>query len=93
MGPLFVGLYGLYVLMVGAHDNAHTLVSYVQTDGPPFITWLGAIIVLSVLHSNDNTRPIVAPFATLLIIAFALKNWPTISTQTKELYSMAGVKL
>lgn len=91
MNALIVGVYGLYLILVGFNGNAGTLADKVQDDAPKFLPWVIAIFVLAFLHgSGEAGRKVTGPFLFLLILTFVLKRFDTLQAQTKQLWDMAA---
>jgi len=87
MTSLFIGLYGLYLIMVGVQGNASTLISEVESDAPQFLPWLLAIVALAFLNEFESTKKFVKPFAALIVLNFFLKNFGTIKQQVSSIYN------
>ncbi|MDE2021080.1 MAG: hypothetical protein KGJ13_12150 [Patescibacteria group bacterium] len=85
MGTSFiVGVYGLYILLVGFNGNADKLISEVKTE-KGFIPWLIAISVLAGLNGIPETKPIVKPFIVLALITLVLEKFPVLKAQGEAL--------
>lgn len=91
MTSLFIGLYGVYLLLVGVRGNSGELLDATNRDLPGYIPWLFSIIAIAVLSENETTKGLVRPFIVLLILNFALMNWDTIESEVKKIYNMSGV--
>lgn len=89
MTSLFVGLYGVYLLIVGARGNVSQLMANLGQDGPGYIPWLFAIIMIALLNESEVTAPLVKPFVFLVILTFVLRNFPTIEKQVSEIYNLS----
>lgn len=89
MTSLFVGLYGLYLLIVGSRGNVNALMNKLGADGRGYIPWLFAIIMIALLNESEVTAPLVKPFVFLLILTFVLRNFGTIETQVSEIYNLS----
>lgn len=89
MNALIIGLYGIFVFMVGISGNSESLLKEVKQDAPGFLPWALSIGVLAVLNEFPQTEKIVAPFIGLLILAFVLRNFETLKKQFNDLSSMA----
>ena len=90
MAALIIGLYGIYLLMVGVSGNAKTLQQYASADAPGFLPWAISLGVLAVIYEIPETKRLAFPFILLLAITFVVKNFETLQTQFKDLYSMAA---
>ena len=91
MDGLTIGVYGLYLILVGLKGNAGQLAGKIQTDAPKFLPWIIAIFVLAFINgSSEAGRRITGPFIALLIIAFVVKRFPTLQDQTKQLWDMSA---
>lgn len=91
MNGLIIGVYGLYLVLVGVNGNAGSLVGKVQADAPKFLPWIIAIFVLAFLHgSSDTGKKITTPFLLLLILSFVLKRFDTLKSQSEQLWNMAA---
>lgn len=91
MGGLTIGVYGLYLILVGLNGNAGQLSTKIQADAPKFLPWMIAIVVLAFINSSSETgRKITGPFILLLMVAFVVKRFPTLQQQTVSLWNMAN---
>lgn len=90
MTGLFIGLYGLYLVIVGVRGNAGALLDLLGQDAPKFIPWILAIVGIAVLSEFESTKPMVKPFIGLLVLNFALVNYETIETQVSQLYNLSN---
>lgn len=89
MDAFIIGLYGLYLILVGVNGNSGALVSTAKKDLPGFLPWLIALAVLAALYENDTTRPVAKPFLFLAILAFVLKNQDSLKQQMGYIYDKA----
>lgn len=89
MNALIIGLYGIFLLMVGASGNSAALSQMGREDAPGFLPWAISIGVLAVMSQNEYTAKIAKPFIVLLVLGFVLKNYANLETQFKTLYSTA----
>lgn len=92
MTGLFIGVYALYLIVVGVEGNASALLSSLQKDMHGYLPWLFAIIMIALLAQNETTEKMVKPFIALLILNFVLRNAKKIESQIKEIYSMNGAQ-
>lgn len=92
MTSLFLGLYGIYLIAVGAQGNAATLAQMLGEDSPRYVPWLLAIIAIAVLSQYETTEKLVKPFILLLVLNFVLMNFDTIRSEISKIYqsSMTG---
>lgn len=91
MNGLIVGVYGLYLILVGFNGNASSLAGKVQDDAPKFLPWVIAIFVLAFLHGSSETgRKVTGPFIALLVLSFVLNRFSTLQAQTKQLWDMGA---
>ncbi len=79
-----IGLYGIYLLFVGANKNAAALKTQISADVKGFMPWAIAIVVLAALMRSDTLRPVVKPFIALAVLAFVLKNYPQLVSQLNQ---------
>jgi hypothetical protein len=79
-----IGLYGIYLIFVGYKGNQNELFQALSTDGPGFVPWLISVVVLGTMYRSDTLRPVVKPFIALAILAFVLRNWNTLKSQTQS---------
>lgn len=79
-----IGLYGLYLVFVGYKGNQSTLFQMVSQDGPGFLPWLIAVVVLGTMYRSDTLKPVVKPFIALLLLTFVLKNFNQLRSQLKQ---------
>lgn len=89
MNVLAIGLYGIYALLVGINGKSGALIDNLKSDAPGFLPWAISIGVLAIANEIPSTQKIVAPFMTLLIIAFVLRNFDTLKSQFAALSSAA----
>lgn len=89
MNGLVIGLYAVFLLMVGFNGNSDELIKKLRNDAPGFLPWAVSLGVLAVAYDNKNTRPVAEPFIFLLILTFVVKNFGTLESQAKQIYSMA----
>jgi hypothetical protein len=82
---LVLGGYGVFILAVVIAGNSVKLTDKAKEDGPHFLPWLIAVVLLTLLASNDNTKAAAAPLTFLLIINVLLRNWSTIKQQFSTL--------
>ena len=91
MNGITIGIYGLYLVLVGLNGNAGQLAGKVQDDAPKFLPWVVAIVVLAFVNSSSEAgRKVTGPFIALLIIAFVLKRFDTLKDQSTQLWNMAA---
>lgn len=90
MPALIIGLYGIYLLMVGVGGNSKTLLQYASADAPGFLPWAISLGVLATINEIPATKKLAAPFLLLLAISFIVKNFEILQSQFRELYSMAA---
>lgn len=89
MNGLVIGLYGVYLMLVGFAGNSTKLKDYAVADAPGYLPWAVSLGVLAALYQNDNTRKVAQPFLVLLILTFVLQNFDTIKKQSLEIWNMA----
>jgi hypothetical protein len=87
MTPLFLGLYGVYLILVAVRGNGSALLDLLNRDTSGYMPWLFAIIVLAVLNEFETTEPIVKPIIGLLVLNFFLRNANTVKSQVQQIYS------
>lgn len=91
MNGFILGLYGVYILLVGLAGNSSKLLDLIRQDAPGFLPWAVSIAVLAVMYESDTLRPIAKPFIFLLLLTFVLSNFNDLKQQTEMLYQKAGV--
>jgi hypothetical protein len=89
MPALIIGLYGIYLLMVGVSGNAKALQQLAVADAPGFLPWAVSLGVIAVIYEIPETKRLAGPFLLLAAIAYVLRNFETLQTQFQTLYSMA----
>lgn len=87
MNQALLGLYSLFLFAVVFRGNGEQFVAALGEDSKRFGVWLAAIVVLVMLHESEKTRPIVAPFAALLVLNTVLRNWESISNQFSDIFT------
>ncbi len=86
MTGLFLGLYGVYALMVSIAGNTDRLFAQLGPDARGYMPWILAIIFLAVLNEFDATRDFIKPILVLLVLNFFLRNADTIKAQIQSIY-------
>lgn len=89
MNALIIGLYGIFLLLVGVNGNQPALSAEFNKDAPGFLPWAVSIAVLAVANEVPATQKLVGPFFFLLILTFVLRNFETLRTQFNQLSQMA----
>lgn len=90
MNGLFIGLYGIYLLLVGFNGNSTKLKEYATADASGFFPWLISLAILAALYQNDATRRVAQPLLILVILTFILKNFSVIQKQSSSIWSMVN---
>lgn len=90
MNGLILGLYGIYLVIVGVRGETDALLQELQEDMPKFIPWALAIVVLVILSQTEATAKLVKPFIGLLILNFVLMNWANLSAEVNKLRNIAN---
>lgn len=90
MVGLFLGLYGIYALLVANAGNAGTLTNLLGEDLRGYAPWILAIIFLAVLSEFETTKDMVKPIIGLLVLNFFLRNWNTVKSEGNKIF---GVKM
>ncbi len=90
MNGLILGLYGIYLIVIGVRGEVDQLQTQLGQDLPGFVPWAIAIVVLIVLAQSEATEKVVVPFVGLLILAFVLKNFGNLSSEVNKLRNIAG---
>lgn len=85
MNALIIAAYGIYVLLVGIAGNSNALVAEAQSDAPGFVPWAVSIAVLAVINEIPATHKLAAPFLTLLVLTFFLRNFETLREQFRSI--------
>ena len=89
MPALIIGLYGIYLLMVGVSGNSKVLREYASADAPGFLPWAISLGVLATMYEIPQTKKLAGPFLLLMAITFVVRNFDMLQSQFRELYSMA----
>jgi hypothetical protein len=90
MNALVIGLYGLFIILVGFNGHSKELMAEGSADAPGFLPWAISIAVLAVMYENQYTQKVAQPFIVLLIVTFIVKNFDKLQSQFKQLYAMAS---
>lgn len=90
MVSAMLGLYGLYLILVGVNGRVGDLVDLLGEDGRGFIPWVFAILVIALLSENEETKKLVGPFIFLLTLTFVLRNFDTVKAELNEIYKLSG---
>jgi len=93
MSALIIGLYGIFLLLVGLSSNSSKLISEVKTDAGGFLPWAISIGVLATLYEIPQTKKLAGPFLLLLALTFVVRNFETLKTQFAELSKLASSKV
>lgn len=91
MNGLILGLYGIYLVVIGITGKSEALQLKLQEDMPKFIPWALAIVVLVILAQSEATAKLVKPFVGLLILNFVLVNYSNLSLEVRKLRDLSGV--
>jgi len=86
---LILGLYGVYLVVVGIQGKSDLLIREVDKDMPGFIPWALAIVALIILGQTPATEKLVKPFIALLILNFVLMNFQNLKTEISKLQAMS----
>lgn len=92
MNGLILGLYGIYLIVVGVRGETDKLQAQLQVDMPGFVPWALAIVVLIILAQTEATAKVVKPFVFLLILSFVLKNFGNLSSEITKLRNIASTQ-
>lgn len=90
MNALIIGLYGIYLLLVGAKGNSKTLLQYGGADAPGFFPWAASIAILAVMYELPATKKVAEPFIFLLILTFIVRNFDKLKSEFNKLSTMAS---
>jgi hypothetical protein len=90
MNGLILGLYGIYLVVIGVRGKTDDLQALLAQDLPKFIPWALAIVVLVVMSQTEATAKLVKPFIFLLILNFTLRNWTNLANEVNKLQNIAG---
>jgi hypothetical protein len=90
MNGLILGLYGIYLVVIGVRGEVDQLQAKLGQDLPHFVPWAIAIVILIVMSQTEATAEVVKPFVGLLILAFFLKNFGTMSAEVTKLRTLVG---
>jgi hypothetical protein len=88
MNGFVLGLYALYLIVVGFRGNASVLMDEASKDAPAYIPWALAIAALAVMSNYETTQKVVKPFILLLILNFVLINFDNLKGELSKLYAM-----
>lgn len=78
MSQVLVGLFGIFILVVGFLGNGIELICWTsQQKG--FVAWLVVALVLMGLIQYQPTRTIGTSLAALIIVSYAVIHWPELS--------------
>lgn len=89
MNGLILGLYGVFLVVVGMQGNADLLIKEVDKDMPKFIPWALAIVALIIMAQTPATEKLVKPFIALLILNFVLMNYKNLASEINKLQSLS----
>lgn len=88
MNGLIIGLYGIYILVIGMTGKTDAVTAELNQDMPGFIPWALAIVGLIILAQSDTTEKMVKPFIFLLILNFVLMNFGNLQSEFRKLRDM-----
>lgn len=89
MNILLIGIFGLYLMLVGLNGNSAALRENFSSDAGGFLPWAVSVGVLAVMNEIPLTKKIVAPFLLLLGLNFVLRNWDMLRNQYQQIAQMA----
>lgn len=89
MNGLILGLYGVYLLVVGIQGKSDNLLQELDKDMPGFIPWALAIVGLIIMAQTEATQKVVKPFIFLLILNFVLMNFGNLTQEVNRLRALA----
>lgn len=81
-----LGIYGVYLLMMGVQGNTNEFIDLLKTDIRKFIPWIMSLLIIAILSESEHTKKIVAPFMGLVVLSFALQNRQTIENELRKIY-------
>lgn len=84
MNALIIAVYGVYLVLVGVNGNSNNLIAAAKEDAPGFVPWAISIAVLAVINEIPSTKRLAAPFLTLLVLTFFLKNFETLRAEFRK---------
>jgi hypothetical protein len=87
MNELAGGLIGLYLIAVAIKGNSAQAYALIGEELKGFTPWIAALIVLAILGSIKETKPLTMPIIGLALLAFVLKNQAQLTTNTRQLYA------
>jgi len=86
---LILGLYGVFLVIVGIQGKSDLLIQEVDKDMPGFIPWALAIVALIVLAQTEATEKLVKPFIGLLILNFVLMNFSNLKNEINKIQAIS----
>lgn len=89
MNGLILGLYGVFLLVVGLQGKQDVLLAEADKDMPGFIPWALAIVALIIMAQTEATEKLVKPFIGLLILNFVLMNFGNLSNEVSKLRDLS----
>lgn len=90
MMPLFLIIYGAWMVGVGYHGNGSQAGTFIgQQKG--FVPWIIAVVILYALSQSDAARPAVKPLATIIIVALVLTRWQTMKADVTGTWHALGL--
>ena len=90
MNGLILGLYGVYLLVIGIQGKSNLLMKEADKDMPGFIPWALAIVAIIVLAQTEATQKLVKPFIGLLILNFVLVNFANLKSEINKLANLGS---
>lgn len=82
MNAILAILYGVFLILVGIRGNAGQLANALTQEGQ-FVYWVIVLLVLAALWEFESGAELAKPFTALVIVAFLLRNWGTLSTNLR----------
>ncbi len=89
MNGLILGLYGVFILIIGMRGRTDELMDAANVDAPKFIPWALAIVALIIMAQNEYTEKVVKPFAALLVLNFVLVNFGNIKSEVGKIIDLS----
>ncbi len=85
MDEIFLGLFGFWMVAVGAEGNGAQAACLVTGSMSGYVPWLIALIIIAAIAEiPDGGRDVATGFLILVTAAFLLKNWNAIKTETQN---------
>jgi len=80
-----VGLYAIYLILIGVKGNSEKAYKLINRDGKGFLVWIVTIIILRSLYGVQKLRPLATTLIALSLLTFTLLNYDRVISQLNKI--------